>query len=164
MNNVSQKVHSSFNIQKEGTGTVAVVLSFCALFFVSQIYLIFNSSNIIIPIEEQLKVTPDHNLSVAIFDSSKKQSNSNEPNPLESPDSYHFAPFFFRPIPINYSDKSLLMSVKGIGPSLAERILQARSDKGFFTSSDDLLDIKGIGSSRLLKLKPYLSFSIDHAQ
>ena len=162
MNNVSPKVHSFGNIEEEGSGKVAVVLFFCALFLVYQICFLPILSHDFSSMEAQLNVTPECGLSVAVFDPSKKDSNSNEQNLLESPGHYHFAPFFFKPIPINYSDMSLLMSVKGIGPSLAERIITERNKNGLFTSPKDLLKVKGIGTSRLLKLKPYLSFSKDN--
>ena len=40
------------------------------------------------------------------------------------------ANIFFQPIPINRADKSILTSLPGVGPVLAERILQRREERG----------------------------------
>ncbi len=163
MNNVTQKVHNLVKNQKEGTGTEPVVLFLCTLFFFIQLNLLFASSKVISPLETQLNVLPERQLSVVKYNSSNNSSKVTELFSIDSQRYYHFAPFFFKPIPINYTDKSLLMSIRGIGPSLAESIIQSRSMLGFFASPDDLLKIKGIGPARLQKLKPYISFSKDHA-
>lgn len=59
-----------------------------------------------------------------------------------------FSPFFFEKMDINEADKELLMTVKGIGPKLADSILQSRLEYGPFTKVEDLLKIKGVGSKR----------------
>ncbi len=69
------------------------------------------------------------------------------------------APFLFLPIAINSCDKALLMSIRGIGPGLAGKILQKRAEIGNFSSPEDLLLVNGIGIARLRSIGPYLSFS-----
>ncbi|GEM_PF-5409858 len=46
-----------------------------------------------------------------------------------------------------------LILLKGIGPVLADRVIQARTGKGPFTSWKDLLEIKGIGPKKISKFK-----------
>ena len=58
---------------------------------------------------------------------------------------------------INYASMEELMTLKGIGPVLAERILQYRIRYGDFKSVDELIKIKGIGPKTLEKLRPYVT-------
>lgn len=68
-------------------------------------------------------------------------------------------PFFFKKIPINYCDKELLMSVSGIGPVLADSILKTRKQVGFFQNRHDLLQVSGIGKSRMNRFATSFSFA-----
>lgn len=68
-------------------------------------------------------------------------------------------PFYFEPIPINYCDKDLLLSVSGIGPVLAESILETRERIGSFKTQADLLQVSGIGESRMNLFASSFSFS-----
>ena len=54
-------------------------------------------------------------------------------------------------IDLNTASKGQLQSVKGIGPVIAERIIEGRPYKNI----DDLLHVKGIGSKSILKIRPY---------
>jgi competence protein ComEA len=49
-----------------------------------------------------------------------------------------------------------LDGVDGIGPTLAERIVEQRAQKGGFGSLDDLRDVEGIGEKRLATLREAL--------
>ena len=53
---------------------------------------------------------------------------------------------------LNTVSKEKLMFIKGIGPVLAERIIAGRPYK----TVADLLKVKGIGSKRLEKIRPYV--------
>jgi len=57
---------------------------------------------------------------------------------------------------INTAIKSDLILLPKIGPVTAERIIKYRNDNGSFKSIEDLINIKGIGSKTLKKLKPYI--------
>ncbi len=53
---------------------------------------------------------------------------------------------------LNTASKEKLMFIKGVGPVLAESIIAGRPYK----TVDDLLKVKGIGSKRLEKIRPYV--------
>lgn len=44
----------------------------------------------------------------------------------------------------------------GIGPVIAERIVNRRDSNGYFKSVDDLLIIRGIGKNKLNMIKPFI--------
>lgn len=54
---------------------------------------------------------------------------------------------------INMAGLNELASLKGVGSVLAGRILEYRSQKGRFSSIDDIKNIKGVGPALLEKLK-----------
>jgi comEA protein len=60
------------------------------------------------------------------------------------------------PININEANSEQLCSLPGIGPATAKRIIEYRKNNGNFTKIDDLIQIKGIGSKKLAKIKPYV--------
>jgi len=53
---------------------------------------------------------------------------------------------------LNIAGKEKLMLIKGVGPVFAERIIAGRPYK----TVDDLLKVKGFGSKRLEKIRPYV--------
>jgi hypothetical protein len=54
---------------------------------------------------------------------------------------------------LNLASRSDLESLPGIGPALAERILEHRSRRPF-TRVEELMDVPGIGSGRFRRLQP----------
>lgn len=54
---------------------------------------------------------------------------------------------------INDADASLLETLPGVGPVLAEAILDHRAEYGSFRSVEDLLDVPGIGEQKLASLR-----------
>lgn len=69
-------------------------------------------------------------------------------------------PFFFKKIPLNTCTKKLLLTISGVGPALANSILETREAIGTFESMQDLLLVPGIGQSRMHKFAKSLSFEI----
>ncbi|MCD7731328.1 MAG: helix-hairpin-helix domain-containing protein [Oscillospiraceae bacterium] len=62
------------------------------------------------------------------------------------------------PIDLNNAAKEQLMTIKGIGEVIAERIIEYADNYGF-SSVDDLLNVNGIGQATLEKIRPYVSVS-----
>jgi len=56
-------------------------------------------------------------------------------------------------ISINTADKTELMKLPGIGPTLAGRIITYRKEKGEFQVIDDVMKVVGIGEAKFKKLK-----------
>ena len=57
---------------------------------------------------------------------------------------------------LNQADADMLISLPGIGPKLAQRIIDYRQDHGIFRDVEELQNIKGITSGRLQKIKGLL--------
>ena len=60
------------------------------------------------------------------------------------------------PIDINIADFNQLNSISGIGPTLAEAILDYRKNNGPFQEINDLLKVKGIGKKKLEKIETHI--------
>jgi len=54
---------------------------------------------------------------------------------------------------INSADPSELETLPGIGPSLAQKIVEYRDEHGLFNSVDELLAVSGIGPAKLDQLR-----------
>lgn len=63
-----------------------------------------------------------------------------------------------RPINPNTATLEELVSLPGIGPSLAKRIIDHRERNGPISSVDELDRIKGIGPKLLERIRPFLVF------
>jgi len=61
------------------------------------------------------------------------------------------------PISINHGSRAALISVPGIGPKMADRIIAHRNKNGLFTAIVELKKVNGIGEKTLSRLRPYLS-------
>jgi competence ComEA-like helix-hairpin-helix protein len=59
-------------------------------------------------------------------------------------------------IDVNSASVEDLQSLPGIGPALAERIVEARQEQ-MFTSLDDLVRVRGIGDATVERLRPHAS-------
>lgn len=57
------------------------------------------------------------------------------------------------PVDLNRAGAAELQTLRGIGPALAERILELRRAKGRFRSVDELLEVRGIGPRTLERLR-----------
>ena len=57
---------------------------------------------------------------------------------------------------INTATTEELQLISGIGPKLAARIIQYRNDNGTFKTIEDIMNVKGVGSSKFEKIKEHL--------
>ena len=60
-------------------------------------------------------------------------------------------------IDLNTATLSQLDGLPGIGPVIAERILELREKSGPFKRIEDLMNIRGIGEKKFLKLKDLIT-------
>ena len=73
------------------------------------------------------------------------------PRPQSSPTTTAVAAH--RLVNINTATSAQLETLTGVGPSLAKSIITYRSQKGPFTKVDDLLNVPGIGPSKLAAMR-----------
>ena len=62
-------------------------------------------------------------------------------------------------VDINAATLDELQTLTGIGPVLAQRIIDYRTENGAFTSIEDLLNVKGIGEATLNKFRDRVTIS-----
>ncbi len=158
MNSVTPVKNNSINFQQKGTGK-GVALFFCVLFFLYQVFDTFFLSSHVVYQKKNLNIISQDILRFSNIATSQQSIRSST---LVSSTNAKFTPFFFEPIVINSGDMNMLMSIKGIGPDLAENIILTRNRIGNFTKPEDLLKVKGIGRSRMLKFSQYFSFTTDY--
>ena len=60
------------------------------------------------------------------------------------------------PISLNTESETGLTAIPGIGPGLARAIVQERSERGGFQSLRDVLSVKGIGPKLYERIRPYV--------
>ncbi len=54
---------------------------------------------------------------------------------------------------INTADKEALSNLPGIGPAIADRIVQYREENGPFKNKEEITKVKGIGDKTFQKIK-----------
>ena len=60
-------------------------------------------------------------------------------------------------IDVNQASKEELISLRGIGPVLAENIMEYRHKNGPFRSVEELIQVRGIGKKKLEVLRDYVT-------
>jgi competence ComEA-like helix-hairpin-helix protein len=63
------------------------------------------------------------------------------------------------PLDLNHATLDDLTRLPGVGPVLAQRILETREAGGRFTTVDDLAGVRGLGRSKLERLRPFVGVS-----
>ena len=59
-------------------------------------------------------------------------------------------------VSLNQASPAQLEDIPGVGPVLAQRIVDFRESKGPFREVEDLLDVSGIGEKKLAELREYV--------
>ena len=67
------------------------------------------------------------------------------------------------PIDLNRATAEDLAAIPGLGPALAQRIIDYRQAHGPFKKIEDLREVSGIGPQNLQKLKPFLGLGSPQA-
>jgi competence protein ComEA len=68
------------------------------------------------------------------------------------------------PLNLNTATAQDLDALPGVGPALAQRLIDYRTSHGPFKKIDDLLAVPGFGPQNLAKLKPYLVLAATEAE
>ena len=63
------------------------------------------------------------------------------------------------PLNLNQASATDLQALPGIGPSMANRILEYRQKHGGFKKIEELMNVQGIGEKNFLKLRTLVSVS-----
>ena len=58
---------------------------------------------------------------------------------------------------INTASIEQLTTLPGVGPKLAARIVEYRQKSGTFRSTQELINVKGVGEKSFAKIEPWLS-------
>jgi len=65
--------------------------------------------------------------------------------------------FLGAPININTAAEAELETLPGIGPTLAQRIVEYRTAFGFFGRIEDLMNVSGLGPATFEQIKPFVT-------
>ena len=63
---------------------------------------------------------------------------------------------------VNTATAEELETLTGIGPSLAQAIIDYRAEHGDFTAAEDLLNVKGIGEAKLEGFRAEITFTEEN--
>ena len=60
-------------------------------------------------------------------------------------------------IDLNTANQLQLEMLPGVGPTLAKRIIAYREETGGFTTTEELMEVYGIGEHTYAEIKPYIT-------
>ena len=115
----------------------------------------------------------EHNLTVESLEGSKPETPSgsremasvNRPPPASLTDQTFIIPSSKRPhqglLDLNRATSQDFDALPGVGPKLAERILEYRQSVGIFHSLDELRGVKGIGKKKFERIRSLVTVTSD---
>ena len=63
------------------------------------------------------------------------------------------------PVNLNTATAEQLATIPGVGPRMAERIIDYRQKNGGFKKIEDLMNVSGVGEKSFLKMKPLITIT-----
>jgi competence protein ComEA len=63
------------------------------------------------------------------------------------------------PLDVNRAEAAQLARLPGVGPGLAQRIVEERQRRGRFDSPDQLRYVLGMGPKKLAAIRPFIAVS-----
>ncbi|MBQ5954514.1 MAG: helix-hairpin-helix domain-containing protein [Firmicutes bacterium] len=97
------------------------------------------------------KVTDGQKIIVLSYDESSEIGNSSSSVP-----DYGLTSDEGDKVNINTADSSELQTIPGIGPAKAQSIIDYREQNGYFTTTEDIMDVTGIGQKTYASIKDYI--------
>jgi len=67
------------------------------------------------------------------------------------------------PVNLNTATAEQLAAIPGVGPKMAERIIDYRQKNGGFKKVEDLMNVSGVGEKSFLKMKPLITVTAPKA-
>jgi competence protein ComEA len=67
------------------------------------------------------------------------------------------------PVNLNTATAEQLATIPGVGPKMAERIIEYRQKNGGFKKVEDLMNVSGVGEKSFLKMKPLITVTAPKA-
>ena len=61
------------------------------------------------------------------------------------------------PVNLNTATAEQLATIPGVGPKMAERIIDYRQKNGGFKKVEDLMNVSGVGEKSFLRMKPLIT-------
>ena len=103
----------------------------------------------------QIRQIPDVRQNAPVPSAATEQAIPTSPSSAASPQASvrRSAPSDGSRININTATFQELQTVRGIGPTMAQRIIEYRQTSGRFATVDDLTNVKGIGAKTLEKIR-----------
>ena len=68
------------------------------------------------------------------------------------------------PVNLNTATVEQLATIPGVGPRMAERIIDYRQKNGGFKKVEDLMNVRGIGEKSFLKMKPLITVTAPKSE
>ena len=67
------------------------------------------------------------------------------------------------PVNLNTATAEQLATIPGVGPKMAERIIDYRQKNGGFKKVEDLMNVSGVGEKSFLRMKPLITVTAPKA-